>query len=77
PAIEPDEAEMRDQMFGAYHNGTAYLGAADALLRAGEPRTAARAVLGGVQAHPDNIALWTALGRALAAADGGTASPAA
>ncbi len=76
-AIEPDEAEMRDQMFGAYHNGTEYLGAADALLRAGEARTAARALLGGTQAHPDNIALWTALGRALAASDGDTLSPAA
>lgn len=75
-AIEPDEAEMRDQFFGHYHNGMAFLGAADALMRAGEPRSAARATLGGVQQFPENVALWTALGRALAAADGGTVSPA-
>jgi len=76
-AIEPDDLKLRDEMFGAYHNGTAFLGATDALLRAGETRTASRAALGGVQEYPSNIALWTELGLALTAADGGNLSPAA
>ncbi len=76
-AIQPEEFKLRDEMFGSYHNGTAYLGAADAMMSAGEPRTAARAALGGVQEHPDNAALWTELGTALALSDGGTVSPAA
>lgn len=75
--LAPDETEMRDAMFGGFHNGTPYLAAADALMRAGEPRIAAQAALGGVRDHPANIALWTELGRTVAASDGNVVSPAA
>lgn len=75
--IAPDVIEMRDTMFGRYHNGTQYLAAADALLRAGDARSAATVALGGVKNNPQNVALWTELGTTLTATDGGSVSPAA
>ena len=75
--VAPDVIEMRDDMFGRYHNGTQYLAAADALLRAGDARTAASAALGGVKNNPQNVALWTELGTTLTASDGGAVSPSA
>jgi cytochrome c-type biogenesis protein CcmH len=75
--VQPDEIEMRDEMFGHYHNGMPYLAAADAMLRAGDARSAAAAVLGGIKGNPGNSALWTALGSTLTASDGGMVSPSA
>lgn len=75
--IEADVADMRNAMFGNFHNGTPYLAASDALLRAGEPRAAAQAMLGAVRSQPQNAALWTELGSTIALSDGGTVSPAA
>ncbi|MBY0582074.1 MAG: hypothetical protein K2P68_04040 [Sphingomonas sp.] len=75
--IDADDIELRDEMFGTFHNGISYLGAADALIRAGQPRTAAQAALGGVRRYPNNAALWTELGSTLSASDGGAVSPSA
>lgn len=75
--IPEEDMQLRDAMFGGYHNGTPYLAAADALLRAGDPRSAANAALGGVRKFPGNAALWTELGTAASASDGGAVSPAA
>lgn len=53
------------------------LAAADDRLRAGDSEGAAGAILAAIDADPGNAALWTGLGTALAAHDGGQVSPSA
>jgi cytochrome c-type biogenesis protein CcmH/NrfG len=76
----PDDREMtelRDRMLERYTGQAAYLVAADAMTRAGEPRAAVRVLLGGIRVAPRSLVLWTGLGEALAAHDGNQVSPAA
>ncbi|WP_375426873.1 tetratricopeptide repeat protein [uncultured Sphingomonas sp.] len=67
--------ELRDAMFGRYTLDAAYLMAADAMTRSGDGEMAVRALLGGLDRIPRSVALWTALGTAMAAHDGNTVSP--
>lgn len=76
--VQPDDLTMidlRNRMLGQYSADAAYLTAADAMTRAGEPRAAVRVILGGIEHVPQSLMLWTALGSALAAHDGGHLSP--
>jgi tetratricopeptide (TPR) repeat protein len=66
---------LRDQMFGRFTLDGAYLIAADAMTRSGDRRAAVQALLGGIRTIPDSMMLWTELGTALAAHDGGQMSP--
>lgn len=72
---DPTITELRDQMFGRFTGDGAYMIAADAMARAGERRAAVQAVLGGIRHYPKSAALWTALGTAYVAHDGGQVSP--
>lgn len=68
--------ELRDSMLGRYTAEGAYLIAADGVTRAGDTRSAVKAVLGGINKYPRSLALWTGLGSALSLHDG-SVSPAA
>lgn len=72
---DPMMVDLRNRMLGRYSADAAYLTAADAMTRAGEPRAAVRVILGGIEHVPESLMLWTALGNALAAHDGGHLSP--
>lgn len=72
--VDPELTELRQAMFGRFTSDDAYLIAADAMTRAGEPRAAVQAILGGLRKIPGSIALWTGLGTTLAAHDGGQVS---
>lgn len=76
-ADDPSLIELRDNMLGRYSLDAAYLTAADAMTRVGEKRAAVRVLLGGLDRIPRSLALWTALGTALAAHDGDAVSPSA
>jgi cytochrome c-type biogenesis protein CcmH/NrfG len=76
-AIDPGIAKLRGAMTGNFTAESAYLTAADAMLRAGEPDAAVAVVLGGIRKMPEDMSLWTGLGDALAQHDGGYVSPAA
>ncbi|MEP9401194.1 hypothetical protein [Sphingomonas sp. VNH70] len=70
--------ELRDAIWGRFTYDYAYAVAADGLARAGATEAAARAVLGGLQGAPQSGRLWTRLGTAILAHDGGQVlSPAA
>jgi Flp pilus assembly protein TadD len=76
----PDDPMLRDlrsAMFGRFTADDSYFFAADALIRGGDPERAAKFMLGGVRASPNDAALWTWLGVVLTEADGRTVSPAA
>lgn len=75
--VPPDPAliDLRDRMLGRYTLDGAYLVAADSMQRIGEPGLAVRAILGGIRKVPNSVLLWTGLGTALAAHDGGRVSP--
>jgi predicted Zn-dependent protease len=75
-AEDPGLVELRDTLFGRYSQDHAYQVAADALSRTGDDRSAAVALLGGLNRIPRSVALWTSLGGAVAARDG-QVSPAA
>ncbi|WP_236694684.1 tetratricopeptide repeat protein [Sphingomonas sp. Leaf343] len=62
-------ANLRTDMFGRYGSESAYLTAADALSRGGNPRYEVEALLGGIRTSPRSVQLWTALGDALARHD--------
>lgn len=66
---------FRTAILGGQSAGT--LSAADARLRAGDTAGAADMLIDAIRAEPDSQALWTGLGSALAANDGGTLSPSA
>lgn len=76
PDIAADD--LRDAIWGRFTFDYAYAVAADGLARAGATRAAANAVLGGLQSAPHSGRLWTRLGTAILAHDGGQVlSPAA
>jgi cytochrome c-type biogenesis protein CcmH len=74
--LDAGVAELRTKMFGRFGAAEPYFFAADALERTGAQANAVRLLLGGVNAQPNNAALWTGLGTAYAEHDG-TVSPAA
>ncbi|PAX09671.1 tetratricopeptide repeat protein [Sphingomonas lenta] len=76
PVEDPGLTDLRDRMLGRYTLDAAYLTAADAMMRAGDPRSAVRALLGGINRIPRSIALWTALGTAYSIHDGAVSPPA-
>ncbi|MCR5872294.1 MULTISPECIES: tetratricopeptide repeat protein [unclassified Sphingomonas] len=69
--------ELRGAMFGRFTSLDTAFFPADALIRTGNPDSAARMMLGAVRQEPQNAALWTWLGMTLVEADQGTMSPAA
>lgn len=69
--------ELRGAMFGRFTSLDTAFFPADALIRSGNPDTAARMMLGAVRQEPQNAALWTWLGMTLVEADQGAMSPAA
>lgn len=75
--IDPGIVKLRGAMTGNFTAEAAYLTAADAMLRAGEPDAAVAVMLGGIRKMPDDMSLWMGLGDALAHHDGGYVSPAA
>ena len=64
--LDPSIAELRGAMFGRYTAEQAFATAADALVRAGASESAVRLLIGATGSYPDNAALWTRLGDALA-----------
>ncbi len=74
-ADDPALIDLRERMLGRFTADSAYLTASDAMARAGDRRSAVRAILGGLNRYPRSVMLWTALGTALAAHDGNTPSP--
>ncbi|MGW8190759.1 tetratricopeptide repeat protein [Sphingomonas hankookensis] len=70
--------DLRDAIWGRFTYDYAYAVAADGLARAGATQAAVNAVLGGLQGAPNSGRLWTRLGTAILAHDGGQVlSPAA
>lgn len=70
--------DLRDQMFGKY--GTfawSYANLADGMARTGNPELAVAVWQGAVRKVPEDVALWTGFGLALAEHDGNQISPAA
>ena len=74
---DPEMLGLRAEMFGRYGPEGAYLTASDGMARAGETKAAVQVLLGGIRGFPNSAMLWTALGNAYAAHDGGQVSPAA
>jgi Flp pilus assembly protein TadD len=74
---DPELIALRGQMLGRFTADDAYLTAADAIAASGDRHGAAALLLAGLHAMPRSVALWTALGSALAAHDADTVSPAA
>lgn len=70
--------DLRDAIWGRFTYDFAYAVAADGLARAGATQAAVNAVLGGLNGAPNSGRLWTRLGTAILAHDGGQVlSPAA
>lgn len=70
--------DLRDAMFGKY--GTfawSYANMADGMTRSGKPELAVAVWQGAVRKVPEDVALWTGFGTALAQHDGNQISPAA
>lgn len=68
-ASDAERVRLRDAMIGRFGPESAYAVAADAMLRAGSPDAAVRAVLGGIDQYPESLALWTELGSVIAQRD--------
>jgi tetratricopeptide (TPR) repeat protein len=69
-AVDPGITQLRDDMFGArFTNDGAFLIAADAMMRSGDPRAAVQWTLAGIRAVPGSTLLWTGLGGSLARHD--------
>lgn len=68
-AADEQRIALRDAMTGRFGAANAYAVAGDAMLRAGSPDAAVRAILGGIGAYPDSLPLWTELGSVLAQRD--------
>lgn len=75
--VAPDILEMRGAFFGRFTGDAAYQTAADAMIRVGDPASAVRVTLGGINRNPKSVALWTELGSVLVTHDAGNVSPAA
>jgi tetratricopeptide (TPR) repeat protein len=73
--IQPEMIALRDSLLGRYTADTAYIVAADAMTRTGNPRAAARVMLGGTAKLPRSFITWTWLGVTLAAEAGDTLPP--
>ena len=78
--VEVDQGliDLRDAMFGKY--GTyawSYGNLADAMLRQGDRERAVKVWQGAVRQVPEDVALWTGFGSAIAEYDGNQISPAA
>jgi tetratricopeptide (TPR) repeat protein len=74
--IAPDLIELRDAMFGRFGFEQGNFMRADAMTRAGAPRTAVFVMQDAVIKAPNNVAAWTGLGTTLSEHDKGV-SPAA
>lgn len=72
---DPALIDLRDRMFGRFTGDGAWVMAADAMARSGDRRAAVQAALAGIRHFPQSAELWTALGSAYAAHDGGQVSP--
>jgi len=75
--VDPGIAELRGAMFGRYGPDAMYFTTSDGLQRAGESASAVRLLLGAIHNRGSDAALWTELGTAITAHDGGYVSPAA
>jgi cytochrome c-type biogenesis protein CcmH len=75
--IDPGMVAFRAMIFPGSPDDARILAAADDQLRSGATFEATQALLAAVHAAPRDAALWTGLGSALAAHDGGQLSPAA
>lgn len=75
--LDPDLIALRDAMMGRFTGDGAYLIAADGMTRVGDTGSAVQFVLAGIDKYPRSFSLWTGLGTALAAHDGGRVSPGA
>lgn len=75
--VDPGLLDLRDRLLGraAFSGDGAYQAAADAMTRAGEPRAAVQAIIGGIRRYPKSLILWVGLGDVLALHDGGRMSP--
>ena len=74
--IDNERIALREAMVGRFGGDSAYAVASDAMLRAGSPDAAVRAILGGIDRYSNSLPLWTELGTVIAERDG-TLSPAA
>ena len=74
-AADAATTDLRDRMLGRFSGDGAYLVAADAMTRAGDRGAAVRVILAGISRIPESVLLWTGLGIALVAHDGGQVSP--
>lgn len=68
-ASDGERVALRDAMIGRFGAESAYMVAGDAMLRAGSPDAAVRAILGGIGQHPRSLGLWTELGSLLVMRD--------
>ena len=73
--IDPEATALRNRLLGQFTQDTAYLIAADAMTRAGDTSSAARAILGGLSRLPRGFILWTWAGVTLSADAGDQMSP--
>ena len=75
--VDPGLVAFRELIMPGTTEDRAALAAADARLRSGDTTAAVEGLLGAIRAAPAHAVLWTGLGSALAAHDGGQVSPAA
>lgn len=75
--VDPGLSELRIQMFGRHTQAESLFFASDALIRSGATKSAVYLMLGGINRQPQDAAIWTGLGGAYVANDGGILSPAA
>lgn len=75
--VDPEMVELRGAMTERFGTAANWLIFSDALLRAGETRSAVTAIRSGINENPRSAALWAALGSALIEHDGGNVSPTA
>lgn len=68
-AIPAAMVSLREQLLGKYTADAAYFVLAEGMLRVGDRDSAARVMLGGVNALPKSFILWTGLGSMLAERD--------
>jgi hypothetical protein len=67
---------LRGKMFGIGTGEAAFLGTSDAMIRAGNLRSASDLALAGIRQSPNSAMLWPGLGSVLVQHDGNTMSPA-
>lgn len=73
--VDPGLIDLRARMLGRFTADGAYLIAAEAMERAGEPRAAVRVTLGGIAKYRQSLMLWVGLSEALSRHDGDRVSP--